>query len=242
MVSAIKISLKSYHRLVNFLVRIFFTLNKQTFHNPIYYLEKESIRESSNFISEYLNTASLFTSKKGGLWPFTINHINTNPVAGYWLEFGVREGVSARFFSPYASKYSIDSTYHGFDSFNGIRNQWTSTNEPTGSFSMHGAPPKEPPYCKWTIGWIEETLEPFLKSNSGSIAFAHFDFDVYEPTKYALQLIRSRLRRGSIIIFDEFHGYPGWKFHEKRALDEVFNKNEYEFIAFARKQAVIQLL
>ena len=107
---------------------------------------------------------------------------------------------------------------------------------------MHGAPPKEPPYCKWTIGWIEETLEPFLKSNSGSIAFAHFDFGVYEPTKYSLQLIRSRLRKGSIIIFDEFHGYPGWKFHEKRALDEVFNKNEYEFIAFARKQAVIQLL
>jgi hypothetical protein len=46
----------------------------------------------------------------------------------------------------------------------------------------------------------------------------------------------------SIIIFDEFHGYPLWKFHEKRALDEVSNKNEYEFIAFARKQAVIKLI
>lgn len=237
-----KMSQRNYNKVINLLVRMFFSFNKQTFDNPIYYLEKESFRESSMFISKHLQTASLFTTKKGGFWPFIVGQLDKRTVDGLWLEFGVREGVSAKFFSPYAVKYSLDSTYHGFDSFNGIRNQWTSTNEPAGSFSMQGTPPKEPLGCKWVIGWVEETLEPFLESNSGVIAFVHFDFDVYEPTKYALQSIRNRLCRGTIIVFDELHGYPGWQFHEKKALDEVLDGHEYEFIAFSRKQAAIKLL
>jgi hypothetical protein len=231
-----------YYKLVNFMVRVFFSFNKQTFHNPIYNLEKQALDESSLFISKHLNTASLFTSKKGDYWPFLMDYMSRNQVSGYWLEFGVRDGVSAKFFSPYARKFSIDKTYYGFDSFKGIRNQWTSINEPLGSFSMDGTPPSEPKNCKWVVGWVEETLNPFLESNSEGVAFCHFDFDVYEPTRYALQSIRNRLLTGSLVIFDEFHGYPGWKLHEKRALEDIFVENEYEFIAFSRKQAAIRIL
>lgn len=231
-----------YHKIVNFLTRLFFSVSKQTFHNPIFFIETDSIFQSSKFISEHLHTASLFTSKKGGLWPYLLDNLSKSQVDGYWLEFGVRGGVSANYFGRSAKKFALDHTYHGFDSFMGIRDQWASVNEPAGSFSLNGVPPKEPPGCKWTVGWIEDSLVPFLESHIGDVAFAHFDFDVYEPTKYTLNLLKSRLRSGSIILFDEFHGYPGWHLHEKRALEETLNSDEYEFVAFSRKQAAIRIL
>ncbi len=234
--------IKAFQKIVNFLVRVFFSVGKQTVHNPIFYLEMDSMRQSSKFINNHLHTASLFTSKKGGLWPYLIDQLRTSQVQGFWFEFGVRGGVSAKYFAPFAQRFAIDNTYHGFDSFMGIRDQWASVNEPAGSFSLQGIPPVEPPGCKWTVGWIEESLGPFLESHTGNVSFAHFDFDVYEPTRYALQLIKSRLCSGTIIVFDEFHGYPGWLLHEKRALEEVLSSSEYEFIAFSRKQAAVRIL
>jgi hypothetical protein len=89
---------------------------------------------------------------------------------------------------------------------------------------MLGKPPIEPQNCKWIVGWVEDTLMAFLEHKLGNIALVHFDFDVYEPTRCALSLIRNRLVTGSVIIFDEFHGDPGWELHEKRALDEILDK------------------
>lgn len=37
------------------------------------------------------------------------------------------------------------------------------------------------------------------------IALAYFDFDLYEPTKKVLEIIRSRLVKGSVVAFDELN-------------------------------------
>ncbi len=37
------------------------------------------------------------------------------------------------------------------------------------------------------------------------IAFAYFDFDIYEPTKKCLEIIRPRLVKGSVVGFDELN-------------------------------------
>jgi hypothetical protein len=52
------------------------------------------------------------------------------------------------------------------------------------------------------------------------VALAYFDFDLYEPTRRCLELIRPRLTRGSVVGFDELNDpdSPG----ETRALMEVF--------------------
>jgi len=52
------------------------------------------------------------------------------------------------------------------------------------------------------------------------VALAYFDFDLYEPTRRCLDLIRPRLTRGSVVGFDELNDpdSPG----ETRALMEVF--------------------
>lgn len=67
-------------------------------------------------------------------------------------------------------------------------------------------------------------LEKYLKAHPETIiAFAYFDFDVYEPTKKCLELIQPYLTKGSIIGFDELNDpqFPG----ETVALRETLGLN-----------------
>jgi hypothetical protein len=214
---------------------------RRTFYNSIRYLEHQELIESANFIKLFLGKVALFDNKKGGYFKFVMDQVLKDK-KGLWLEFGVRDGVSAKFFAPFAKKFSQNNKLYGFDSFEGIRNDWSSIDEPIGSFSLNANPPSKINDCEFIIGWVENTLEKFLIDHQEVVSFAHFDFDVYEPTKYALKAIYPRLIPGSIIMFDEFHGYPGWQQHEKRALEEVIPKEKYEFIAFSRKQATIRIV
>ena len=51
-----------------------------------------------------------------------------------------------------------------------------------------------------------ESLERYLKENTHTIvSLAYFDFDIYEPTKICLNLIKDRLVKGSVIGFDELN-------------------------------------
>ena len=67
-------------------------------------------------------------------------------------------------------------------------------------------------------------LEKYLKENPETIiAFAFFDFDIYEPTKKCLELIKPHLTKGSIVGFDELNDphFPG----ETVAVKEVLGIN-----------------
>ena len=52
------------------------------------------------------------------------------------------------------------------------------------------------------------------------VALAYFDFDLYEPTRKCIELIRPRLTKGSVLAFDELNDpdSPG----ETLALMETF--------------------
>ena len=72
-------------------------------------------------------------------------------------------------------------------------------------------------------------LEKYLKRFPETIiALAYFDFDIYEPTKKCLEIIKSRLVKGSLVCFDELcdPDSPG----ETKALDEVFGLNNIKLV------------
>lgn len=74
-------------------------------------------------------------------------------------------------------------------------------------------------------------LEKYLERNPETIvALAYFDMDLYEPTAKCLNLLKSRLTRGSIVAFDELneHAFPG----ETVALAEVFGLSKYSIQRF----------
>ena len=82
-------------------------------------------------------------------------------------------------------------------------------------------------------GDIFETLDNFINKNKDlQISFVHFDLDIYDVTKFALKKIKPFLSKNAVILFDQIHHVQGWK-NEYKALTEVLNENEYEFIAFS---------
>ena len=64
-----------------------------------------------------------------------------------------------------------------------------------------------------TKGDASKTLPKFLADNPSIIAsLIIFDMDVYKPTIDCLELLKSRLLPGSIVVFDEilaFNQFPG---------------------------------
>jgi hypothetical protein len=74
-------------------------------------------------------------------------------------------------------------------------------------------------------GDATKTVKKYLEDNPETIiAFAYFDFNLYEPTKVCLEAILPHLTKGAIIGFDEinFHTYPG----ETIAFNEVLGINK----------------
>ena len=75
------------------------------------------------------------------------------------------------------------------------------------------------------------TCKEYLENNPETIvSLAYFDFDLYEPTKVCLELIKNRLVKGSVIVFDELN-QPDWP-GETVALNEVIGLNGIQLKRF----------
>ena len=75
-----------------------------------------------------------------------------------------------------------------------------------------------------------ELLSYLKRSPESIVALAYLDFDLYEPTKKCLEIIRPRLVKGSVIGFDELNDpdSPG----ETLALLETFGLNNVRLKRF----------
>ena len=165
---------------------------------------------------------------------------NDSSLEKTYIEFGVFSGSSINFLS----KYLKQKTIYGFDSFEGLQEDWIGTSVTKGTFDLKAKIPKLNKNVIPVKGWIDKTLPKFLNEEDHKINFIHIDVDTYETTKFILEKIKPFLANRAIIIFDELYNFPGWDVGEYKALNEVFNENEYKFLSFAKngQQAVIQLI
>jgi hypothetical protein len=148
----------------------------------------------------------------------------------YYLEFGVHQGCSINQFSQHLQ----DIVIYGFDSFEGLNEDWKGTTMIKQHFSLDGVVPQLNSNCIPVIGWIQDTLPTFISSNEDlRINFVHIDTDTYETARFILEHIKPFLIDKSILVFDELYNIPGWRIGEYRALTEIFNETEYQFLAFS---------
>ena len=159
--------------------------------------------------------------------------LNDKEKKKFYLEFGVWKGSSANFFAQYLNKLYV------FDSFEGLNEDWVGTEASKKHFNLNKKIPKLNKKIEPIVGFIQDTLNDFLKENNPEINFVHFDMDTYESTKYALLKIKPFLNKGAIIIFDELYNFPGWKEGEFKALQETFNDTEYTYKAFAKNSGKV---
>src|SRR5687768_331306 len=166
---------------------------------------------------------------------------------GIIVEFGVRWGQTLSILSALRGIFEPFNRHRkivGFDTFEGFRG--ISEQDGQLSKSKEGSFSVSPDYEEYLdkilflqeqlnpIGHLKkyelvkgdavETIPAYLQRHPETIvSLAIFDFDIYAPTKAALQAIKPCLCKGSILVFDELCDdiFPG----ETVALQEVFGLN-----------------
>ncbi len=126
-----------------------------------------------------------------------------NPII--YLEFGVASGVSFRWWITNVTHE--DSKFYGFDTFEGLPENW-------GMFYKKGDMSHEMMELNDTRhqfikGLFQDTLLNFINDNisglkSSKRKIIHLDADLFSATLFVLSQLYPYLKKGDIIIFDEF--------------------------------------
>lgn len=164
-------------------------------------------------------------------WDYSFEYFRSITPAGMVLEFGVAHGSTI---TQIANVFP-DRTIHGFDSFEGLPENWR-IGFPAGTFKCDM--PHVPESVALHKGLFNETLPSFLSQYTDKIAFVHMDADLYSSTSYVLENIEDRFIDGSIIIFDELHYFDNnYKDHEYKAFDEFISRTGFK-VTFLKKRTI----
>lgn len=120
----------------------------------------------------------------------------------YYLEFGVSQGYSFDWWV--RNIHEKNSRFVGFDTFTGLPEKWGVFQK--GDMSASGRVPKtDDERCRFIKGLFQDTLPEFLKTFDSTLRkVIHLDADIYTSTLFVLTMMAPRLRKGDILIFDEF--------------------------------------
>jgi hypothetical protein len=134
-----------------------------------------------------------------------------------------------------------DATVHGFDSFEGLPEDWRGGFE-RGAFRCDGLPPVRPNVTLHK-GLFHDSLPKFLANHHENVAFMHIDCDLYSSTCVLFELLRDRIVPGTVIQFDELLNYPGWQQGEFKAFNEFCHANnvEVEWIGYVTRDEQVLL-
>jgi len=134
-------------------------------------------------------------------------------VPGDFIEVGVFKGTTANLLDGVLQSFHAKVEYSKkmlflYDSFQGLQHV-SDKDEGCPTYTKDLFKQNEvPPHLPGTLvqGNIFETIP---KSLPKTVAFAHIDLDLYEPTYYALTHVYKNLIRGGYIVVDDFD-HPAW--------------------------------
>lgn len=201
--------------------------------HPYRAMQVKALEDTVAFIEERMPGAVSFDTPKELL----AHGLTLAPTKGLILEFGVNEGGTVNFI---ASKLD-GRMVHGFDSFEGLPEDWSGNNMAAGYFSRGGKPPRVKANVRLHKGWFDASLPGFLAANPGPIAFMHVDCDLYSSTKTIFDLAGDRIAPGTVIVFDEYFNYPNWRAHEHRAFEEFAARSPlaFDYVGYAFRQVAV---
>jgi hypothetical protein len=164
--------------------------------------------DSANYYSECMAGAGHHDDK----YALLAEALGARGCDGLIAEFGVFEGRTINFLAD-----RTPETIHGFDGFEGLPEDWRP-GFPRGTFSRDV--PEVRPNVSLVVGMFEDTLPGFLARHRDDMSLLHIDCDLYSSTRTVLRHCAPRIREGTVIVFDEYFNYPGWRGHEFRAFQD----------------------
>lgn len=155
-----------------------------------------------------------------------LRHVMRLTPPGVALEFGVGSGESTALI---AERHTVI----GFGSEEGLPEDWRPE-FPKGSFAFN-----HPQIDGVAIveGWFEDTLPRFdFTPLAGRVGLIHLDADLYSSTATALKYTTPCITPGTVLVFDEFHGYEGCEKHEQRAWFEYVEETGVSYSVLGHSQ------
>jgi O-methyltransferase len=143
-------------------------------------------------------------SKRYKLFEYLLEKEELNTQGIDYLEFGVSKGHSFKWWIE--NNNNSSSKFHGFDTFTGLPEDWGPYKK--GDMSSGNEQPLMPGNRhQYYQGLFQETLPQFLTQTKfeNSRKLIHMDADLYSSTLFVLTSLSTYLRKGDIILFDEFN-------------------------------------
>jgi hypothetical protein len=192
--------------------------------------------ESARYIQDHMRTAHNFlTDYDLHKWVATTQL----EVKGWVLEFGVATGRTLNHFA----RWLPDQTVIGFDSFQGLPEDWTSR-MPRGFFARRQLP-RVRSNCELVVGWFDQTLPLFVQDRMGHkpLALLHVDSDLYSSAVTILTNLKNHIVPGTVIVFDEYINYPGWQKDEFRAWQEHCREHgiKYKYLGLVSRHQKVAI-
>lgn len=153
-----------------------------------------------------------------------------------YLEFGVANGESFNWWM--TQNTNPESRFYGFDTFTGLPEDFGPYKK--GHFNSGKIPAIKDARGKFYQGLFQQTLPGFLKSfDNSKKTVVMLDADIYTATLFTLTSLAPYLKKGDIILFDEFvvptHEFMAYQ----QFIDSYYFKleligvaNNYYFAAF----------
>jgi hypothetical protein len=209
--------------------RIRYHLNRQLFKatKDIEFARQfRAAQESAEFADQHMRMAKSYPDKFA-LLKAAIEQVE---IPGLYCEFGVYCGETINFIASLAK-----GEVHGFDSFEGLPEDWKQGHE-KGTFALASLPAVQS-NVRLYKGWFENTIPAFREQHPEQIAFLHLDADLYSSTRTVFELLGDAIVAGTVIAFDEFFNYPGWRDGECKAFMEFCRERraEVRYLGFSRQ-------
>jgi predicted O-methyltransferase YrrM len=200
-------------------------------------ISDRAAQRAADYVEKHLDVALMFSAREL-LWDFAISKA---PRDGLYLEFGVMTAASTNHFARRVARGNIK--IYGFDSFEGLKEDWPGTEAPAGAYQV-SKPTELEPNVELVVGWFDATLPGFLASHKGPCSFLHIDCDTYPSTRLVLDLLADRIGVGTVIVFDDYLAFPNWENGEFKAFREFVEARgiKYRYLAFANQQSAVQIL
>lgn len=177
-----------------------------------------SQQDQQNVFNDFYSPRRDYT-KRYKLYDYLVNSQNLKNEAFDYLEFGVSTAMSFKWWV--ANNKNSNSKFYGFDTFEGLPESWGTYKK--GAMAAN-IPVMDDTRVEFVQGLFQDSVPEFLLAhdlNNGRKKILHLDADLFSSTLYALTCFAPYLKKGDILLFDEFN-VPNHEFHAFKCFSESY--------------------
>jgi hypothetical protein len=201
-------------------------------------MRHDAVRDSFDYAKENMKGAYSFLDRFEGLALSIKEAKRRFSSRKLVLEFGVYKGGMIN----HQAKKFPDLNFVGFDSFEGLSEQWSGmASEKT--FDLGGRLPGVRRNVSLVKGWFAESGPRWKAENSAADIplLVHIDCDTYAATVDVLEFCSGYVEHGLVIHFDDYFGFPDWRTGGFKALKEMSEKRRWRlaYLSYGTKEVAV---